>query len=101
MSFIKDMRLETKRLLLREFRESDWPAVLAYQNDPRYLRYYHWTARTAEDVQAFVQMFVDFQEERPRNNYQLAVVLKESGQLIGNCGVRVNITDLLEANIGY
>lgn len=95
------MRLETPRLILREFKGSDWPAVLAYQNDPRYLRYYHWTERTAADVQAFVQMFIAFQQERPRKNYQLAVVLKQSGQLIGNCGVRMNDPDLREANIGY
>ena len=94
------MHLETKRLLLREFTEADWPAVLAYQNDPRYLRYYHWTERTAEDVQAFLQMFLDYQRERPRKNFQLAMVLKEHGQLIGNCGVRINDADLREANIG-
>lgn len=95
------MQLETRHLLLREFRESDWPAVLAYQNDPRYLRYYHWTHRTAEDVRAFVQMLLEFQDERPRKNYQLAVVLKDGQEVIGNCGVRINDPDLREANIGY
>lgn len=95
------MQLETERLRLREFTKSDWQAILAYQNDPLYLRYYHWTERTAEDVQAFLQMFLSYQKERPRRNYQLAVTLKTSGRLIGNCGVRVNDPDLREANIGY
>ena len=35
------MQLETDRLILREFEGSDWTAVLAYQSDPLYLRYYH------------------------------------------------------------
>ncbi len=95
------MQLETERLLLREFTESDWPAVLSYQNDPLYLRYYHWTERTAEDVQAFVQMFLDQQAERPRTKFQLAVELKSNGLLVGNCGIRINNPDLREANIGY
>ena len=95
------MEIETKRLLMREFSKDDWPAVLGYQNDPRYLRYYHWTGRTAEDVQAFVQMFLDNQKERPRYKYQLALILKSSGNLIGNCGVRVNDPGAREANIGY
>jgi ribosomal-protein-alanine N-acetyltransferase len=95
------MELETERLRLREFKADDWRAVLAYQNDPRYLRFYHWTERTAADVQAFVGMFLAYQRERPRRNYQLAIVLKESGQLIGNCGVRINDPELREANIGY
>ena len=95
------MQLETKRLQLREFEESDWPAVWANQNDPLYLRYYPWTERTAEDVQAFVQMFLAQQKERPRRKFQLALIMKETGELIGNCGVRVNDPDLREANIGY
>jgi [ribosomal protein S5]-alanine N-acetyltransferase len=37
------MELMTERLLLRDFVEDDWPAVLEYQRDPRYLRYYEWT----------------------------------------------------------
>jgi RimJ/RimL family protein N-acetyltransferase len=43
------MILTTERLVLREFEESDWPDVLAYQSDPRYLRYYEWTERTPEE----------------------------------------------------
>ncbi|NLE76094.1 MAG: GNAT family N-acetyltransferase, partial [Chloroflexi bacterium] len=32
------MILTTHRLRLREFVAEDWPAVLAYQSDPRYLQ---------------------------------------------------------------
>ncbi len=95
------MELHTDRLLLREFAPADWPAVLAYQRDPRYLRYYEWTDRTPDDVQRFVQMFVDQQGEQPRYKFQLAVVLKASGQLIGNCGIRMASASAREADIGY
>src|SRR5437763_5140442 len=95
------MQLTTGRLALRELEEGDWPAVLAYQSDPRYLRYYEWTERTEEDVRAFVRMLVGLREEEPRTKFQLAVVLREGGQLIGNCGVRVNNPAMREANIGY
>ncbi|MBE2222030.1 MAG: GNAT family N-acetyltransferase [Anaerolineae bacterium] len=95
------MELSTAHLNLREFRENDWPAILAYQQDPRYLQYYAWTERTAADVQAFVQMFLDFQIAQPRTKFQLAIVLKETGQLIGNCGLRLKSADAFEADIGY
>lgn len=95
------MQLETERLILREFEESDWRAVLAYQSDPLYLRYYHWSDRTPGNVMAFVNMFVEWQKERPRTKFQLAVVHKKQKQLIGNCGIRVNNGELREANIGY
>jgi RimJ/RimL family protein N-acetyltransferase len=95
------MNLTTDRLILREFDESDWPAVLAYQSDPRYLRYYHWTEQTPEGAQEFVAMFLAQQQQQPRLKFQLALVLKETGQLIGNCGIRLKEAETHEADIGY
>jgi RimJ/RimL family protein N-acetyltransferase len=95
------MELETQRLLLREFVADDWRAVLAYQGDPLYLRFYDWDTRSEADARAFVNMFIAYQLERPRTKYQLAMTLKEDGALIGNAGIRVNDTRLREANIGY
>jgi RimJ/RimL family protein N-acetyltransferase len=95
------MILTTDRLLLRDFVESDWEAVLAYQQDPLYLRYNDWTSRTAEEVRQFVQMFLDHQKQIPRIKYQFAVTLKSTGQLIGNCGVRRDSPETREGDIGY
>jgi RimJ/RimL family protein N-acetyltransferase len=95
------MILETDRLLMRDFIEADWQAVFTYQSDPLYLRYNYWTHRTQKDVCEFVQMFIGQQKEQPRTKFQLAVVLKEENRLIGNCGIRVNDSELREANIGY
>ncbi|MBD2445962.1 GNAT family N-acetyltransferase [Nostoc sp. FACHB-152] len=95
------MLLETKRLSMRDFIESDSPAVFIYQSHPLYLRYYHWANRTQADVDEFVQMFITQQTEQPRTKFQLAVILKKANQLIGNCGIRINDSQLQEANIGY
>ncbi len=95
------MILRTERLVLREFAESDWPAVLAYQSDPRYLRYYHWATRTEVDVRAFVAMFISWQEARPRTKFQLAITIPPDGCLIGNCGIRMATPEAREADIGY
>jgi RimJ/RimL family protein N-acetyltransferase len=95
------MLLTTERLLLREFVESDWPTVLAYQSDPRYLRYYHWTERNEKDVREFVQTQIASQYEQPRTKFQLAIALRENQQLIGNCGIRMKSADAHEADIGY
>ena len=95
------MQLTTERLILREFEEPDWLAVLAYQTDPLYLRYYEWTDRTPEAVQAFVHRFLAQQQEQPRTKFQLAIRLKASRQLIGNCGLRMEAAEAQEADIGY
>lgn len=95
------MQLETERLILREFEEADWEAVLAYQRDPLYLRYNAWEGRTPEDVQAFVGMFLAQQRVHPRLKFQWAAVTKADGRLIGNCGIRREKATEREAEIGY
>lgn len=95
------MILTTDRLVLREFVEDDWRAVLAYQNDSRYLRFNTWTKRTPEDAQAFVGRFVTQQGQDPRLKFQLAITLPLTGQLIGNAGIRIKTAGGHEADIGY
>ncbi len=95
------MKLQTERLILREFSDADWQAVLAYQRDPRYLRYYPWTERSAEDAHEFVSRFIVQQQIEPRTKFQLAVTLKSGGELIGNCGIRKDATESRSADIGY
>jgi len=95
------MQLETPRLILREFTDQDCSAVLAYQSDPRYLQYYEWTERKPQEVQEFVQRFINQQKEQPRYKFQLAVTLRSNRQLIGNCGIRMAYADARVADIGY
>ncbi len=95
------MELLTPRLRLRDFTAGDWPAVLAYQREPLYLRYYAWEDRTADEVRAFVQMFIDQQAQQPRHRFQLAVTLLATGELIGNAGIRQATAGSHEAEIGY
>ncbi|MEX0873927.1 MAG: GNAT family protein [Actinomycetota bacterium] len=95
------MQIETDRLILRELRFDDWPSVLEYQSDPRYLEYYEWTERTPEAVQDFVRMLADLRREHPRTKYQLAIVPRPRGPVIGNCGIRMASPEAREADIGY
>lgn len=91
----------TERLLLREFTMDDLPAVLAYQQDPRYRRYYPEQHGTEAETRRLVQRFVDYQQEEPRGRYQWAVLLPEDGRLIGNGGIRIQSFETMEADIGY
>jgi RimJ/RimL family protein N-acetyltransferase len=98
------MRIETQRLVLRDFVVSDWPAVLAYQRDPRYHRLYaeRWVNRSEDEVRAFVEGLIARQHDVPRRIFQLAITLPEAGgQVIGNCGVRRKPDTEWDAEIGY
>ena len=95
------MQIATERLILRDFRDDDWPPMLAYWRDPRYQRYNPDFEDPEQVVRDLVSAFVAQQAEQPRRKWQLAIVDPADGRLIGNCGIRVNDPETREANIGY
>jgi RimJ/RimL family protein N-acetyltransferase len=102
------MRIETERLVLREFVATDWPAIKGYQQDERYWRYYETEEGAVVDRRGLLERFLAAQSDRPRRSFQLAVTLKRDGRLIGNFGVRLRrLVDFgasdaaFEADIGY
>lgn len=96
------MQITTERLILRDFVADDWTAVLKWQTDERYLRYYPWTQdRSEADVRDFLQRFLDWQNEEPRRRFQLAITLPETGEVIGDTGIRRKDANEFEADLGY
>ena len=82
------MELIGERILLREFAAGDVDALHAVHADPRVMRYYDPEVGTREHAQALVTMFIDWSNESPRHNFQLAIVDSASSRLVGSCGVR-------------
>lgn len=74
--------------------------MLEYQSDPIYNRYNSWDERTERTVKEFVGRFIQWQREKPRTRFQLAIDLKSERRLIGNCGIRSN-AQLAEAELGF
>ncbi|HEX5871027.1 MAG TPA: GNAT family protein [Longimicrobium sp.] len=95
------MILHTERLVLRELTADDWPAVFAYENDPRYLRFYERDEVTERQCQALVYQFILWQGEQPRSRAQLAITLADTGELIGNVGVRRETAEEPMADMGF
>jgi RimJ/RimL family protein N-acetyltransferase len=95
------MELRTARLILRDFVAEDWRAVLAYQQHPDYLRFYPSSERVEEEARGFLEMFLSWQAAEPRHRFQLAIILAETGELIGNAGIRCARPGDREAELGY
>jgi len=95
------MEIATDRLLLREFVTEDWRALFAYQNDSRYLQVVDRNPHTEAQSRAWVTMFMANLHQTPRRKFQLAVTLPATGDLIGNCGARLNDWNDWDAEIGY
>jgi RimJ/RimL family protein N-acetyltransferase len=82
------MQLQGQRILLREFLADDVEALAAVHSDPRVLRYYAPEVATRAHAETLVANFIEWANETPRRNFQLAIVTSASGELLGSCGVR-------------
>lgn len=84
--------LETKRLILRKYREDDFAAVHSYANCAENIIYMIWGPNTEEQTRDFIKRELLKAEENPCKEHNYAVVLKDSGKLIGGCGLTLSGT---------
>ena len=79
------MTLETGRLILRAMDQSDFDAIYAIFCDPKVLTAFSQDSFSREQMQGWIDRNLDHQR---RYGYGLfAVILKTTGELIGNCGL--------------
>lgn len=83
------MEIVTKRFLLRDFIKEDEPSFFAYHADPRYAEFCAPEEVAPSHTRELLDLFGQWAAERPRLNYQLAIVNRRNSQdLIGCCGLR-------------
>lgn len=93
------MTIETPRLILREYTDDDFAALYEVLSDADIMRHYPYVfdeARVRSWISCNLERYEDFA-------FGLwAVVLKENGQFIGDCGVTMqNINGTIRPEIGY
>ena len=93
--------LETTRLRLRHFRDTDLPLFMAYRNDPEVARYQSWEGISEPEASTFIQEQKEIQPGVPGQGFQIAIELKETGVLIGDCYFKINELDYRQAEIGF
>ena len=91
--------LRTARLNLRDFVNSDFPAVHAYSSDPRVTRYLFFGPRDEESTAEYLDGLLASQTERPRTRVELAVEEIPSGRVIGACDL--SFIDRRVIDLGY
>lgn len=80
------LKLETTRLILRTFEERDIQPFSTYRSDPDIAKYQGWeTPYSLEQAAEFTSEMCAKKPGEPGQWYQLAIELKFSGQMIGDC----------------
>ena len=94
--------LETPRLILRPFQDSDLEPFVAYRSDPEVARYQSWEAPYS--VESAMEFIAEMKHKQPAVQgewYQLAVELKQDAPLIGDCAFHILAHDARQAEIGF
>lgn len=95
------MQLNNNKLLLREFTLEDWEDVHEYASMPEVSIYQTWGPNSPEQSKTFVKEIIASLEENPRKRFALAVVLKESGKVIGTGELNIRSEANKNGEISY
>jgi ribosomal-protein-alanine N-acetyltransferase len=83
------MQIETPRFHLRDFLVDDRQSFVDYQMDPRYRNLYDFADSDATRANQLFNLFSDWREQAPRQNYQLGIFeRRRNSQLCGCAGLR-------------
>ncbi len=94
--------LESPRLVLRNFQDSDLETFIAYRNIPKVAIYQGW--KLPYPREKALELFKNFKNKDTVEQgdwIQLAVELKADGELIGDVGIFVFRQDARQARIGF
>ncbi|CAH0281180.1 hypothetical protein SRABI118_03783 [Massilia sp. Bi118] len=93
--------LSTNRFVLREYTPDDKQQFIDYQTDPAFTVFHHPDELGADQAAKVFEMFIGWQEEAPRRNYQFAITKTDAiEKIIGSGGVRMHGCQEGEAEFG-
>jgi RimJ/RimL family protein N-acetyltransferase len=93
-------QLHTKRLHLRGLRLEDAIVISAYRGLPEVAKYQSWTTFGLEDATQLIADQLTVKSAAADSWVQLMIVLTESGQPIGDCGIHFPSNALQQVELG-
>jgi RimJ/RimL family protein N-acetyltransferase len=94
--------LTTERLRLRPFEERDLDAVYAMESRPDVVRYLYWEPRTRDEARAALDRRVRMTSfDGEPAGVRLAVVLRDSGVLVGDFSLALRSRQDRQGEIGF
>jgi len=102
MEDLEFRQLESERLTIGRFRDSDAGTLAAYRDDPDVARYQGWTRPYFHsDAEKFIAGLHSLSPGRPGTWFQFALRLRESDALVGDVALRTTEQDPPEAELGF
>ncbi len=90
------------RVALRRFHPDDLDTFVAYRSSEQVARFQSWDAPyPREEGERFIREIADDDPDTAGEWFQFAVVLRSSGQLIGDCAAMPHADDPRQCDIGF
>ncbi|MCM3742571.1 GNAT family N-acetyltransferase [Sporosarcina luteola] len=83
--------LRSERVILREMEENDWIDVHKYASQEKVCQYQPWGPNSEQESNDFVKQVLKDAGKDPRIRFVFAVIVKESGKMVG--AGEINIRD--------
>jgi RimJ/RimL family protein N-acetyltransferase len=93
--------LTTKRLILRRCRDADLSTFCRYRSDPEVARYQDWTEFPVEAGVRFFEEQAMLHPEMEGTWFQMMIENAETGELVGDCGMKTMGDDPRQVVIGF
>ena len=94
------VKLRSQRLWLRPLRPEDALSILGYRSLPEVARFQEWEAFGPDDAARLIAAQAGIRPDTPGTWLQLALVLLESGEIIGDCGVHFRRDEPRQVELG-
>jgi RimJ/RimL family protein N-acetyltransferase len=95
------LHLESERLILRRFRQSDLIPFVQYRSHSEVERYQSWQNYTLDDGIKFLKEMAGLHPAVPGVWFQFAIELKTDSSFIGDCALCIRQDDPLQGEIGF
>lgn len=92
--------LVTPRLILRRLEPADAGVIHAYRADPEVARYQSWEPASVEEVQSYIDRLQGLALLTPGAWFQLGIVRRDTGALIGDCGMHPRADEPRQVELG-
>src|SRR5436190_21110202 len=94
------VELRSKRLCLRRLRREDAPSIVGYRSLPEVARFQSWESFGPDDAARLITAQRGVVPDTPGTWLQLAIVLLDSGKVVGDCGIHFRRDEPRQVELG-
>lgn len=93
--------IESERIILRKFKETDIENFYKYRSNPKVSLYQGWDNYKYEQAIEFIEKQKNFEPNIPGTWFQVAIELKNNNNLIGDCAIHTLKEDPSQVEVGF